>query len=95
MDIDWRPGTLVTKDPDSTICEKWNFSDWLRVGETINSATVNASSGLTVDSWSVVDESVEVYLSGGTPGMQYRVTVTPITQTRRDDFSVDYLVAEQ
>lgn len=94
--MDWRPGLLLTKDPDSVLDWLWNFADWLATGETISSHTVTPDAGITVDASTNDSTGVTVWLSGGTAGQTYNVTVRIMTsQNRTVDRSVEFRVAEQ
>jgi len=75
---DWAP---LTNGREGAI------SDWLTSGETLSSASVSADSGITVDSSALADTntSVVVWLSGGTVGFQYEVTVAVVTSDDRED----------
>lgn len=96
MDIYWAPGLMVPKDPDATVSDKWDFTDWLGTGETISTATATATTGITKTATSNDDTSVTVGLSGGTVGQVYRVTVEISTNLGRiEQRSVDYHVEQQ
>lgn len=86
------------KDPDAVLDYKFDWSSWLASGDTISTATVTASSGLTVDSSSITDTNTTVtaWLSGGTAGTKYAVTCHIVTaQDREDDRTVSVLVQER
>ena len=84
------------KDPDATLDYKFDWraltngtgdSDWLAAGETISSHTIDADSGVTVDSSSQTDTntSVTVWLSGGTADTDYAVRCEVVTSDSRTD----------
>ena len=84
------------KDPDATLDYKFDWkaltngsgsSDWLQSGETISSHTIDADSGITVDSSAQTDTntSVTVWLSGGTAGTNYAVRCEIVTSAARTD----------
>jgi hypothetical protein len=84
------------KDPDAVLDYKFDWaastnatgdSDWLASGETISTATVTVSSGLTKDSDSITDTNttVTVWLSGGTAGNIYTVACKVVTSGSRTD----------
>jgi hypothetical protein len=84
------------KDPDATLDYKFDWkaltngsgsSDWLQSGETISSHTIDADSGITVDSSAQTDTntSVTVWLSGGTAGTNYEVRCEIVTSAARTD----------
>jgi hypothetical protein len=54
-------------------------SEDLESGETILSATVTATSGLTVGLPAIVDTTVKVRVSGGTAGVFYTITFKIVT----------------
>lgn len=95
-EINWFPGIQVPKDPDSVLDYKWKFDDWLPTGDTIASRSVTVPSGITKDSDSNDTTSVTVWLSGGTAGNTYGVTVrATTTQGRTVDRTVNFVVAER
>ena len=73
------------KDPDAILDYVWDWSAWL--GEdTISSHVVTADEGLTVETSTVADGRVTVWLSGGTVRRQtYPVTVSIVTAAGRED----------
>lgn len=84
------------KDPDSTLDYKFDWkaetngsgtSDWLAAAETISSHTIDADTGITVDSSTATDTntSVTVWLSGGTAGTDYAVRCEIVTNAARTD----------
>lgn len=84
------------KDPDAVLDYKFDWkaltngtgtTDWLQSGETIASRTIDADSGITVDSSSITDTntSVTVWLSGGTAGVDYDVRCEIVTSAARTD----------
>jgi hypothetical protein len=88
----------VIKDPAATLdyvfdwaprtnARRWARSDWLEAGETIDTATVTAESGLTVDSSGITDTdtSVTAWLSGGTADTDYEVVCQIVTSEGRTD----------
>jgi hypothetical protein len=96
--IDWSDGLTVQKDPDAVLDYKWDFltNGWLATGETISSHSVSADTGITVDDSTNDDDSVTVWLSGGTVGVTYEVSVRIVTnQARTDDRTVRFLVTER
>jgi len=84
------------KDPDAVLDYTFDFaastngtgsSDWLASGETISDHTIDADTGITVDSSALTDAntSVTVWLSGGTAGTEYRVRCEIETSASRTD----------
>ena len=78
------PAARYTKDPAAVLDYVVNWSTWLD-GDTISSATVTASTGLTLDSSSNTTTTVTGWLSGGTAGTSYTVTFQIITAAGRTD----------
>jgi hypothetical protein len=89
------PSAFV-KDPDAALDYKFDWAastngngdaDWLSTDETIQTYTITASTGITVDSDSRSDgnTSVTVWLSGGTAGTTYTVACEIVTNTPRTD----------
>lgn len=86
--------TSIQRDPDSVKPWTFDLTDWLET-DTISSHTAFASTGLTVDSSSNTSTSVTVWLSGGTVGQRYTLTVRVVTAAGvTDDGSVAVLVVE-
>jgi hypothetical protein len=88
-----KPGATVTKDPNSILVYKWNWSDWLVGAAIISSSTFsvdsNPDSNLTLDSEAIItsdpDTSIadntwtRVRLTGGTVGQKYLVRNRVVT----------------
>lgn len=70
------------KDPNDIDDWVWRWDDRLETGETISSRTVTATGG-TVDSSSIVGETVIVRLSGGTAGTPISARCRIVTSTGR------------
>jgi len=62
-----------TKDPDSTLDYKIDWSAWLG-SDTINTSTWTVPSGITKVSDTHDDTSTTIWLSGGTVGTWYQLT---------------------
>lgn len=73
------------KDPEAVLDFAFDWSPWLDVGETINTHTITASTGLTVNSSSEAAGVVTVWLSGGTAGNSYTVECLVVTSAGRTD----------
>jgi len=80
------PQTFI-KDPSAVLDYKFDWSAWLAAGETISTRTVTVGTGITKDSDAITDagESVTVWLSGGTHGVDYSVTARIVTSLSRTD----------
>lgn len=78
--FDWRANTnQATSDPEIT--------DWLAVGETITSASITATSGITISSSALTydDTAVQVWLLGGSIWTNYNVECLINTSGSRID----------
>ena len=92
----WHKGLIVAKDPDSVLDWLLDWTDWLAASETIYTHTVNADAGITVDTSTNDNTGVTVWLSGGTTGTSYTVTVKITTnQGRTVERSVIFEVSER
>lgn len=94
--------SVFTKDPDATLDYKFDWSNWLDSdnNEVIDSFTIDADSGITVDSSSATDSntSVTVWLSGGTASVTYAVrceVTTDSAPARTDERTIHVRVAER
>lgn len=86
---------VFEKDPNSVLDWKWDWAAWLQVSEVINTVTVVPEVGITVDSSSNTTNTVTVFLSGGTLGNYYDVTVRIVTnQGRTEDNTIRILIKE-
>lgn len=76
-------------DPDAVLDFRLDWSSWLTTGETILTATVTATDGLTVapsgSPTVVTGTDVTVWLTGGTVGTIYGVTCRITTSAGRTD----------
>lgn len=86
----------VTKDPQAVLDYTFDWraytngtgkTDWLATGETINTKTITATTGITVNSSALSDSdtSVTVWLSGGTADRDYVVGCKITTDGGRTD----------
>lgn len=79
----------IPKDPNAVLDYQFNWSDWLVDGDTINTYTIIAGNGITVDQSSATPTAVRVWLSGGDNYARYLVTCrVTTTQGRTDDRSI-------
>lgn len=63
------------KDPNAVKYYTLNWGEeWLGVGETISASTWTADAGITIESSSNTTTTTSVLVSGGTDGIQYKVT---------------------
>lgn len=69
-----------------------DYSEWLTDGDNVESATVVSDiAGLTIESVFIADPRVKIWLSGGTSGITYKLTVTTTTadgRVKQDEFKV-------
>ena len=74
-------GAFILKDPESVMDYTIDYSNFLAAGDTINTFSFTATSGITIDSSSKAanNKSVTVVLSGGTAGTTYTIKSTIVT----------------
>ncbi|MFN2233883.1 MAG: hypothetical protein ACK2U1_06605 [Anaerolineales bacterium] len=79
--------TIFVKDPDAVLDYGFDWSDWLDsgAGEAISDYTIDADTGITVDSDSESSGVITVWLSGGTAGSTYAVRCEIETDDGRID----------
>lgn len=68
-----RVGAFIEKDPFAQLDYSLDFSNYLPTGDTINTVSVSADSGITVVSTSNTDTVATAIISGGTAGTIYNV----------------------
>ena len=73
------------KDPSAVLDYAFDWTEWLATGETITDHTITADTGVTVDSSTEDTGKVTVWLSGGTAGINYKVTCLITTSAGRTD----------
>lgn len=76
------------KDPDAVLDWIFDFNDWLGEFETISSATFILDPGISIDPVNGsghTTKTATVWLTGGTEGQVYRVTVRITTSEGRTD----------
>ena len=73
------------KDPQAVLDWTWNWSDWLQEGEEVASTSSTISPGLIIDEMTNTSTTITVWISGGTVGNPYRVTVQVVTNQGRTD----------
>ena len=74
----------ATKDPNSTLDYRINWSDWLGV-DTIATVAWTVPSGITQTSTTNTTTSATIWLSGGTVGTRYNVVCRITTAGGRID----------
>ena len=82
-----------TKQPVDVVDYDIDYSEWLSDGDTLESATVTVApaTNLVIDSVFVNDPRIKIWVSGGTNGVTYKVTVTATTadgRVKQDEFRV-------
>ena len=81
-----------TKQPVEVKDYDLDYSEWLVAADTVEAAEVTVEpSGLTVGSVFTQDKKIKVWLSAGTNGAVYKLTVTMTTadgRVKQDEFKV-------
>lgn len=81
-----------TKQPVEVKDYDLDYSEWLVAADTVEAAEVTVEpSGLTVGSVFTQDKKIKVWLSAGTNGTVYKLTVTMTTadgRVKQDEFKV-------
>lgn len=81
-----------TKQPVEVKDYDIDYSEWLTSGDNVQSATVTVvPTGLTVDAVYINDPRIKVWLSGGTDGTAYKLTVTMTSadgRIKQDEFKI-------
>lgn len=75
---------IFTKHPSAVKDYVFDFSNWLAPGETISTKTVTGT-GVTIDSSTIVDKTVVVWISGGTDGVNGVATCLITTSGSRTE----------
>lgn len=73
------------KDPDATLDFTWDWSQYLVDSDTIVSATVFLSPGITLNSFTWTTTSVIAWVQGGQAGNSYLATARVTTAGGRTD----------
>ena len=86
-----------SQDPDEVLDYTLDWSDWLPNGDVITSATATGEAGLTVGATvSFTTTTTTVWLSGGTAGSEYDVSVHVVTTGGREgDRSITLQIKEK
>ncbi len=75
---------IVTQQPAERLSYTVNYGDVLTAGDNVESALAAVSPvGLTVDNVIVIDPRVRFWVTGGTTGVDYKVTLTVTTADGR------------
>lgn len=83
----------VTKQPADVLDYDIDFSQWLPADDAVLSVTtaVEPTGVLVVDYTQVLSPTVKVWVSGGTDGSTYKVTLTATTdggRVKQEEFKV-------
>lgn len=74
----------ITKQPIERFSYTISYEEALTVGDNVQAATVVVTpAGLTIDNVGVYDPRVKLWVSGGTAGVSYKVTVDVTTADGR------------
>lgn len=73
------------KDPSAVLDWWFDWTDWLASDERIADHTITGETGITVDSSTENAGKVNVWLSGGTAGENYKVACLIVTSAGRID----------
>lgn len=80
------------KQPADVLDYDIDYSDWLTEGDNVASvATAVSDDGLTISQTAVIDPIAKIWVTGGTAGETYKVTVTATTaegRTKQDEFKI-------
>lgn len=67
----------VTKQPAERFSYTISYEEALTLGDNLATATASVvPEGLTIDNLGVYDPRIKVWVSGGTAGVSYKLTVT-------------------
>lgn len=87
---------VFEKDPDATLDYSVIWTDWLAEGDSIVNAAAIADDGITLGADALNGSVHTIWLSGGTPGLRYRVTSRVTSaQGRTDDRSIIIVVGSR
>lgn len=98
--IDVLPGTggysvanieRFTKQPKEVFDYRINLEDWLDAGDVAVDVEIESDAGITVDSSSVDDGGVTIWVSGGTTEVDYNFSVLIETDEGRKK-EVDFII---
>lgn len=72
------------QQPSDVLDYAFDYSDFLQVDDSLLSATSSVTpSGLTVNAPFVSDKQIKFWVSGGTDGVKYKLTITATTAVGR------------
>lgn len=76
---------VIDKSPDASLDYTVDWSAWLENGETIATSSWSAETGVVLGAATHGTATAQTYVSGGTLGMDYRMTNTITTSAGRID----------
>lgn len=80
------------KQPGEVLDYDIDYSDWLAAREdTVDSYTVSAATGVTLDSYAMTSGVIKVWLSGGTHNVTYKVEAEVTTVGGREKHAAIYV----
>lgn len=83
------------KQPRDSLDYDIDFSDWLYEGDRIQSVTVvDAPVGIDIDSTGYTDTSVKIWVSNGTSGESYKITLLVYTNSRVKEVELMIVVVD-
>jgi hypothetical protein len=80
-----------TKQPADNLDYDIDLSEWLTEGDTVTGAVATADAGITLGLTQFTDTKVKQWVSGGTHGVKYKITVnitTALGREKQHDFQI-------
>ena len=81
-----------SKQPSELLDYDIDYSEWLTAGDNVSRATVDIEpAGLTLESVFINDPFIKIWLSGGSHGSTYKLTVTMSSddgRIKQDEFKL-------
>lgn len=74
---------VLTKDPGEVLDYSFIWSVYLRRGESISSASVTVTTGITLSSYTNTSNTVTAWVAGGTANVDYYIYCTIVTDQGR------------
>lgn len=85
----------LLKDPSAILDYTFDWSDWLRSGDTISTSSWTVTSGMTKVTDTATTTTATIWVSGGTAGITYTAKNTIVTAAGRTDSRSLYLKVEE
>jgi hypothetical protein len=79
------------KQPSEVLDYDIDFTEWMTPGDSIATATATSDAGITLGATTIIGYVVKQWVSGGTDGNSYKVTVKVTTnggRVKEADFRV-------